>query len=228
MKKKSSSTKFVPIENYATKFEIVKTIRKEKNSNKAYRILYVRVSGKIVCKNKRKFSCSEYKQRLALLSLYSKKVIDLVTLNTNAKDIIDYHYAYEETAWPLCLPEGKYGTITVHNNKALAVRPYITKWRVGFSPVCSELGQTWTSLHIGVFCSYEEACKAIVRSYPKCVYLDLDIEEYAKTYLEAIKVQNNKKEEVKEEILKKIKEVQKDRNLKNCSDGTTRKVALGR
>ncbi len=227
MKKKTSSIKLIPIENYATKFEIGKSIRKEKDSNKAYRILYIRVSGKIVCKNKRRYSYNEYKQRLALLALYSRKVIDLNTMAINSGDKKDYHYLYEETAWPYCLPKGKQKVVAV-SGIAIGIRPFITKWRVGFSPVSSLYGKDWHSLLIGVYPTYEEASKALARHFPNFAYWDPDIIEYAKTYLEAIKVQNNKKEEVKEEILKKIKEVQKDRNLKNCSDGTTRKVALGR
>src|SRR5690606_35739797 len=96
----------------------------------------------------------------------------------------DYHYLYEEEAWSFCLPAGKQKIVAI-SGIAIAIRPFITKWRVGFSPVFSLYGKEWKSLKLGVYPSYDEAAKALARNFPNFGYWDEDILKYAKEYKEA-------------------------------------------
>lgn len=190
------------LETYTTKFTIEKTIKKYKDSNKAYRTLYIKVGGKIICKNKRRYSYSEYKQRLALLVLYSKKLIDLFSVYKD--DNIDYHYLYEEAAWEYCLPEGRQKIVGI-SYSAFAIRPFITKWRIGFTPVCAELkDKKWTSLKFGVYNSYDGALKALASALPHISYFDSKAIEYVEENIKKAKEQLEERQRVREEISKKI------------------------
>ncbi len=201
--------KIIPFVGLCNNFSIEEVIRKEKNTNKAYRISYVKVEGKIVVKNRRRYSFSEYSQRMALLAKYAGYVININNISQHTENFEDIHYVFEEALWPHCLPLGKHKIVAVAD-KAYAIRPFATKWRIGFYAVASGLEDAgWTNLKLGVFSSFDNALRNLVSIYPALTYLDSDAPKYVQEHLNRIKVLFKRKEEIKQTILDNIEKIKR-------------------
>lgn len=194
---------------YCKDFKIEKAIRKIGESSKAERVMFVRVGGTIVVKNRRRYSFSEYGQKMALLTKYSGIVIDLCNIAQHTDQVNDLLYDFEEAVWESCLPDGRHKIVAI-GGQAYALRPFVTKWRIGWCPVSSLLGEAgWTSLKLGVFQSFDLALKALVGAFPALNYLDPKAPEYVQEHLAEIKVMFRRKDETKKTILENLAKLKK-------------------
>jgi hypothetical protein len=201
--------KLLKFDQYCKDFTIEKSIQKLKNSNKAERVLFIRVGGTVVVKNRRRFSYSEYNQKMDLLSRYASIVIDINNLAQHTENYEDLIYTFEEAIWEDALPEGKHKIVAV-GGRAFAVRPFITKWRLGWYPVSSALEEAgWTNLKLGVFSSFDLALRALVASQPTLHYLDPDAPNYVKEHLSAIKLLFKRKDETRQAIMENLAKIKK-------------------
>lgn len=197
----------IPFPDYCRNFKIEQVIRKIKGSNKAERFMYVRVGGKIVVRNKRRFSFSEYSQKMALLLKYANIVINMGNLSTEEYET--KHYAFEESIWEHCLPAGKHKIVAV-GEKAYAIRPFVSKFRIGFCPVASGISDLeWINLKLGISHSFDEALNNLVCTYPALNYLDSSAAEMVKAHLENVKVLFRRKAETKQTIHAAIEKLRK-------------------
>ena len=194
--------------DYCTNFKLDKVIRKDKHSNKAYRVMFIRVGGVVVVKNKRRYSFSEYGQKMALLAKYASRVIDLNNIAQHSEDYQDLHYLFEEAIWEYVIPEGHRKIVGI-GESAYAIRPFVTKWRIGFYPVASGFGDKgWSNLKLGVFSSYDLALRALAAVFPTLSYFDTDAITYVQQHLEKVKTIFRRKQETKETILKNIEKLE--------------------
>ena len=199
--------KLLQADEYCKQFSIEQVVRKQKNSNKAERTMYIRVGGKIIVKNKRRYSFSEYSQRMALLAKYAGQFIDINNIAQHTENYEDLHYSFEEAIWDYCLPDGKHKIVAVAD-KAYAIRPFATKWRIGFYPVVSGIDDaSWTNLRLGVFSSFDLALRGLAGAYPALNYLDNDAFSYVQEHLDKVKLLFRRKEETRNTILENIEKL---------------------
>jgi hypothetical protein len=201
--------KILKFDQYCKEFKIESTTQKIKDSNKAERVMFIRVGGTIVVKNRRRYSFSEYSQKMALLKKYAATVINLNNLAQHTDSTEDLHYAFEEAVWESCLPEGRHKIVAV-GDRAYAVRPMVTKWGISWYPVSSGLTEPlWTSLRLGVFSSFDLALKALVSAFPALNYLDPAAPAMVAEHLDEIKLMFKRKNETKQTILENLAKLKK-------------------
>lgn len=206
--KNTQRNKILKFSQYCKDFKIEKAVRKIGESNKEERVMYIKVGGVVVIKNRRRLSYSEYSQKLALLKKYAGIVINLNNLAQHTNTTEDLHYDFEEAIWEECLPPGRHKVVAI-SERAYAVRPMATKWAIGWYPVVAGLGEPWVNLKLGVFQSFDLALKALVGAFPALNYLDPKAPEYVQEHLAEIKVMFRRKDETKKTILENLAKLKK-------------------